>query len=179
MASSPVLRRRPRPASCANDRYVRCVGCERPEVTDVAGENRPTRLGNGDDERIDGRSSLRGGAQYAGSASEVLGDLVDDVAGFQEPVRNGVVLRAAAEALDEDHGRHHGRPDALANEDGDQRSGILAPSGEARYASGVQHQSRHDARLASPGRLTWSATASALATAASSGGPTSATSSST
>ena len=68
---------------------------------------------------------------------------------------------------------------AMADEDGDQRSGVLAPSAEARDASGVQHQSGHDVRRASPTRLTWSATASALAIAASSGGPTPATSSST
>jgi hypothetical protein len=136
------------------------------------------RLGNGDDEGIDGRSPLRGGAQDAGSASEVLGDLIEEVADLQEPARDGVVLRAAAEALGQDHGRHHRRPDALAEEDGDQRSGVLAPSGQTRYASGVQDQAVHDAWLASPDRPTWSATASALAIAAPSGVPTSATSSS-
>jgi hypothetical protein len=77
----------PRPASGANDRYVRGVGCERSAVTDVAGENRPARLGNGDGngdgdrESIDGRSPRRCGPPYAGPASEVLGDVIDDVAG--------------------------------------------------------------------------------------------------
>jgi hypothetical protein len=169
----------PAPASCADNRYVRGVGCERPEITDIAGENRPAQLCKGDDEGVDGRSPLRGGAQDAGSASKLLGDLFNDVAGLQEPVRDSVVLRAAAEALDKDHGRHHGRPDTLAHEDGNERSSVLASSGEARYASGVQYQSAHDARLASRGRRTFSATASALAIAASLGVPTSATSSST
>ena len=68
---------------------------------------------------------------------------------------------------------------AMADEDGDERSSVLASSAEARDASGVQRQSGHDARRASPSRLTWSATASTLAIAASPGGPTPATSSST
>jgi len=85
----------------------------------------PLGDGDGDGEGINDRTLLRGGAHHAGSASEVLGDLIEDVAGLQEPVRDGVVLRAVAQALDQDHGR----PGALANEHGDQRSSVLAPSG--------------------------------------------------
>ncbi len=160
------LRPSPRHESCTYDGHVVGVGCERLEVAHLAGENRPTRLGNGDDEGIDGRSPLRRGAQRAGSPSEVFGEIRGDIAGLQEPVCDSVVLRPAAEALDEDHGRNHGRPEALASEDHDQRSGILTPSGQSGDASRIQDQSRHDARLASSGRRICQATASTLATAA-------------
>ena len=173
------LRRSPRHDSCTDDGHVVGVGCQRPEITGIASEDRSAGLGHGDDQGIDGRSPLRRGAQRAGSASEMVGEVLGDIAGLQEPVCDSVVLRPAAEALDEDHGRNHGRPDALASEDHYQRSGILTASGQSGNASRIQDQSRHDARLASSGRRACRAAASALATAARSGGPTSATSSST
>jgi hypothetical protein len=168
-----------RGASSANDGHRVGMGCQRPEITDVASEDRSARLGHSDDQGINGRSAPRRGAQHTGSASEVFGELFGDIADLEEPVRDGVVSQLSGEALNENHRRNYWRPDALTSEDHDQGGGIWAPPGQAGHASGVENQLRHDTRLASSARRTCRAAASALATAASSGSPTSATSSST
>jgi hypothetical protein len=46
------------------------MGCQRPEITDVANEDRSAELGHGDDQGVNGRSALPRGAQHACSASE-------------------------------------------------------------------------------------------------------------
>jgi hypothetical protein len=46
-------------ASCANDGDGVGMGCERLEITDVASEDRSARLGQGDDQGVNGRSALR------------------------------------------------------------------------------------------------------------------------
>jgi hypothetical protein len=57
-------------ASCVNHGHSVGMGCQRPEITDVANEDRSAGLGHGDDQGVNGRSALRRGAQHAGSASE-------------------------------------------------------------------------------------------------------------
>ncbi len=165
--------------SCVHNGHVVCVCGQSSQINQVATEDGATGLGHGDDECIDGRSPLRRSAQDASSASKVLGDVLGDVADSQEPVRDGVMLRPTAEALDEDHRGNHWWPDAVTREGRNHGGGVLVPSCQSGHASGVEDEVGHEARLPAWERRTCWATASALARAVSSGAPTSATSSST
>lgn len=94
---------------------------ERFDVGLVSGENGPVRLGERDDEGVDGGAGSSAAPELGGSPGHVGRDLWLDDAGLEESVRVGVSRWIAAERLDEDHRWDDRGPEPLVHEGADER----------------------------------------------------------
>ena len=83
------------------DSDIEGAGRERLQVAGIGCQHGATRFGNGHDERVDRRAAPRLGAESGRPAGEPLVDLLENLTGLQQPVRQGILARVTLQALDE------------------------------------------------------------------------------
>ncbi len=117
------------------DGHIPCMARERPEVLEVTSENGTTGFGHRDHDGVDGRPLAGEGPQGSRPTGDVLGQLLDHVAGLQQAVDDGVSTLSPGEGLYEYDGWHDGWPEPVPLEHCDQRGGFRAALCEAAYAT--------------------------------------------
>jgi hypothetical protein len=116
------------------------VGGERFDVGSVTGENRPTGLGESNNESTDCGSGSGESAKLSCSPCCRLTHRRVDDAHLQESVSVGVASRVAVEGLDQHHRRHDRRPQFVCPKGSDERHSSLGLRREARQSSAVEYQ---------------------------------------
>lgn len=90
---------------------------ERLDVGFVSCQDSAARLGERDDEGVDGRAGSRAPPELGRSPGDGGRDLGLDDAGLEKPVHVGISRRVAVKRLDEHHRRHDGRPEPAATKE--------------------------------------------------------------
>ena len=174
----PRSRSSPLTASHPVDFDVLGVAGKSPKVFDVPAQYRSAGLGAGHDDRVNGGSLPCRAPQGGCPAGEVLGEVLDEVAGLEEAVDHSVTPLPACERFDEDDRRDDRRPDAVAPEHGDHRRCFLTLARQAADPTRVEDEHAHEAADGLDRRRIRRDSASARCTTAGEGSPTVATSSS-
>ena len=129
--------------------YLGGPSCQRPDVTGIARENEAARLGTRHDQCVHGGASTRPIAECRCAAREGFGHSDGNVAALQESVGGSVSRGAPGQDLDENDGRHEGRPKAFAQERALEGNGPKAAFGEPAQPTRVQDQTQRLACLPS------------------------------
>ena len=121
--------------SDSDDENIVCMGSNCSQIGDVATQHRASWLGTGHNNGVHGRTLSRQGPEYASATSEMLRELLDDVACLEESVCEGVGSRTSAEAFDQYDRRNNGRPQGITFQRCDHRCRVLALAREAGYTA--------------------------------------------
>jgi hypothetical protein len=94
---------------------------KRIEISDIGGEHRPVRFGEGDDECVDGGSAASLPAQECGTSCKRLSDVLHDFARLEKPIRDCIATGVPLQALDQHYRGNRRRPQVSLAKGEDQR----------------------------------------------------------
>jgi len=155
-----------------------CEGGQGTEIPKVAAKDIAARLGDCNDQGVDGRSCPRLGAQGRGASGDAFRDALDDLAGLEKAVDVRVCALLAGEALHQHDRGHDRRPETLPPKRLDPREGVGVAAGQSRHPARVEDEGAQTAFRLLPRALISTARRSARRLDAADGWPTSLASSS-
>lgn len=149
------------------------------KISKVTTQDGSVRLGRRDHDGVNRGTLTRARSERCGPPSEVCRQALDHVARLQQTVDERVGVLASHECLDEHDRWDDWRPEAVALEDGDERSALLSPSRQSADRAPVEDEIRHAVAVERRSLRIREDSASARASASADGVPTSSISSAT
>jgi hypothetical protein len=110
------------------------------EIIPISSEDGPFGFGHSHHQRVHYRPSPSTAAQKGRPSGHSLSDVLNEVAGLEEPVLHGVPPGVSLQALDQHYRRNQRRPQSFLAQSDDQCDRRLRAFGKAAYGTRIQYQ---------------------------------------